>query len=440
MEYLRGESLAHRLKRGVLTLDEVQTLVVQVGSALYTAHRGGVVHRDLKPENLFLVATPTGVQVKVLDFGISKLVGSNTLKTSDSIIIGTPQYMSPEQASAEHDRITGQSDLFSLATVCFEALTGRNPFAASTLARVVYLVAIEPSPSLRAEGLGLPGHVIDAVDRALAKQPEDRQPDVAAFVQAFSGVGLGGATAGEVWPVVNAPASAPAAGTPTTSARAPRAPSQVATPQPPQSAATAQSVGQGPRAVLPPPRSKVAGTRGLLVGLVAFALGAVGASRWARSSVRAGDAAVDAGLSVAAVQAPSDVRVAEGAADAALEAGTGADAGAGDASVAVVASPPPDAGRPLAPPARVPTLAPLTSEQAAILASAEAAVKETRWGEVIDWTLKPAIAQRPEAVTLRVLAACHVGDLGLVRADAARLPARRRAEVVQACAANGIDL
>jgi hypothetical protein len=82
----------------------------------------------------------------------------------------------------------------------------------------------------------------------------------------------------------------------------------------------------------------------------------------------------------------------------------------------------------------------LTSEQAAILASAEAAVKETRWGEVIDWTLKPAIAQRPEAVTLRVLAACHVGDLGLVRADAARLPARRRAEVVQACAAKGIDL
>jgi serine/threonine-protein kinase len=399
-----------------------------------------VVHRDLKPENLFLVATPTGVQVKVLDFGISKLVGSNTLKTSDSIIIGTPQYMSPEQASAEHDRITGQSDLFSLATVCFEALTGRNPFAASTLARVVYLVAIEPSPSLRSEPLGLPEHVTDAVDRALAKLPEDRQPDVAAFVLAFAGVSLGGVAAGAA---VSSPAEGAASGTPTTSARAPK----TATPRPSASGPRAQvpTVGPGDGPLPPQDTPTWAGTRGLVMGVLAFVLGGVGAVRWAQSNLPSAEVGAGAGALLAPLQVSADASSTGGANATAFDAGGGVDAGttdAGstDASVALAAPAAPDAGRRTAPPARSPTLAPLTAEQAAVLASAGEAARGSKWQEVIDWAMKPAVAERPEAVTLRVLAACHLGDLGRVRADEARLPARSRAEVVKACAAHGIDL
>ena len=187
MELLRGESLGHRLARGTMPLPELQEVISEVGAALQVAHAAGVVHRDLKPENIFLVSTPTGITVKVLDFGISKLVDSDSVMTSDSIVLGTPQYMSPEQAMAEHQTITGQSDLFSLGTICFEALTGHRPFAATTLARTVYLVAMEPSPSLRQFAPELPEHVIAAVDRALAKQPADRTPDIQTFVKELCG-------------------------------------------------------------------------------------------------------------------------------------------------------------------------------------------------------------------------------------------------------------
>ncbi|HEY6177542.1 MAG TPA: serine/threonine-protein kinase, partial [Kofleriaceae bacterium] len=102
LDYLEGETLAQRIARGPLALDHVMSILRQIGSALAAAHRAGIVHRDLKPQNIFLVPTEVDGRLveiaKVLDFGISKIRGSQTVKTQDSTLLGTPQYMAPEQA------------------------------------------------------------------------------------------------------------------------------------------------------------------------------------------------------------------------------------------------------------------------------------------------------------------------------------------------------
>jgi eukaryotic-like serine/threonine-protein kinase len=190
MELLKGESLADRLKRGVLSPSEVQALVRQVGSALYAAHAAGVVHRDLKPDNLFLTRTELGDQVKLLDFGISKLADSKTVQTTDSVLIGTPLYMSPEQATGHNSEVGVQSDVFSLASICYEALVGEPAFAAESVARVVFRIAFEPHTPLAQAAPHVPSAMAAAIERALAKKKEARTPTVDAFVREFTGEAL----------------------------------------------------------------------------------------------------------------------------------------------------------------------------------------------------------------------------------------------------------
>src|SRR5262249_54550320 len=98
LELLQGESLASKLRFGPLSVEEAVSIARQTGSALKAAHAQNIVHRDLKPDNIFLVATPMGTMVKVLDFGISKVRDSTTVQTQEAVLLGTPQYMSPEQA------------------------------------------------------------------------------------------------------------------------------------------------------------------------------------------------------------------------------------------------------------------------------------------------------------------------------------------------------
>jgi eukaryotic-like serine/threonine-protein kinase len=197
MELLKGQSLAERLRAGPLPLEEVRQVVRQVGSALERAHAGGVVHRDLKPENLFLVPTALGPQVKVLDFGISKLADSQTVQTTDAVLIGTPLYMSPEQATGNNKEVGPQSDLFSLGSICFELLTGQPPFKADSVAQVVFRIAYEKPPSLAAARGDLPPEVVAAVEHALTKDKAQRTPDIATFVQEFTGTSLAGPTPAE---------------------------------------------------------------------------------------------------------------------------------------------------------------------------------------------------------------------------------------------------
>ena len=128
LDYLEGETLAQRIARGPLPLDQVVSIVRQVGSALAAAHRAGIVHRDLKPQNIFLVPTEVDGRMveiaKVLDFGISKIRGSQTVKTQDSALLGTPQYMAPEQATGQHASIDERTDVFAFGAIVYEMLSG----------------------------------------------------------------------------------------------------------------------------------------------------------------------------------------------------------------------------------------------------------------------------------------------------------------------------
>ncbi len=187
MELLKGESLAQRLTGGRLALPAVQQVVRQVGAALQAAHRAGVVHRDLKPENIFLVPTSLGDQVKVLDFGISKLADSQTVMTTDAVLIGTPLYMSPEQALGNNRDVTAQSDLFSMGSICYELLTGEPPFSAESVARVVFRIAYEKHVPLGQARADLPASVVAAVEHALEKERSRRTADIDTFVLELTG-------------------------------------------------------------------------------------------------------------------------------------------------------------------------------------------------------------------------------------------------------------
>ena len=129
MALMQGGSLAERLQHGPLSLEETAQLLVQVGSALDLAHAQGVVHRDLKPDNILFDQQGNPY---IADFGIAKLLAQTTMGLSQTgMIIGTPFYMSPEQARGDKD-IDGRSDIYSLGAILFELLTGQRPYDANT--------------------------------------------------------------------------------------------------------------------------------------------------------------------------------------------------------------------------------------------------------------------------------------------------------------------
>ncbi len=191
LELLKGESLAARLTRGRIPLDAVIYIVRQIGSALAAAHRAGVVHRDLKPDNIYLCPTDSGgvvtEHVKVLDFGISKIRNSVSLQTQEARLLGTPQYMAPEQASGNNQLIDQRTDVFALGAIVYEMLTGKPAFDGDSLAAVVYKVAFETPPPLGKLVPGIPAKVTAAIDKAMAKDRDKRHPDIATFVAELSG-------------------------------------------------------------------------------------------------------------------------------------------------------------------------------------------------------------------------------------------------------------
>ncbi|MFB1481471.1 serine/threonine-protein kinase [Corallococcus sp. RDP092CA] len=195
MEYLRGEGLSRRLrKQKQQPLEEVLSIARQMGAALQAAHRAGVVHRDLKPGNVFLVPTEAGgvvgERVKLLDFGISKLVDSRTVQTLDSVLMGTPQYMAPEQAMGHNSNVDARTDLFAFGAIVYEMLAGRPPYSGDNVAELIYqIVHLEPPPLLTLAPQ-TPPHVVTAIARAMAKKPEDRHPDVGAFILELTGTPL----------------------------------------------------------------------------------------------------------------------------------------------------------------------------------------------------------------------------------------------------------
>jgi len=188
MEYLHGESLAERLRRmGAFPLATVGNIVDQIAAALGTAHAHGILHRDLKPDNVFLLPVEGSANelVKVLDFGISKVHDSTqAFRGPQSGLMGTPQYMAPEQCRGQGAAPNGASDQFALAVIAFEMITGRGPFidAGDSVGNVLSRVLYEDTPPM-----GIDPGIERVVRRGLAKAPQDRFPSIIAFAQALRG-------------------------------------------------------------------------------------------------------------------------------------------------------------------------------------------------------------------------------------------------------------
>jgi eukaryotic-like serine/threonine-protein kinase len=186
MEWLSGEDLSERLRRGALTVSETIKLGTRVAAALASAHASGVVHRDLKPSNLFLVDGDIE-RVKVLDFGIA-WQGDLTRMTRTGAMVGTPGYMAPEQARGQGE-VDARADVFSLGCVLFECVTGKPAFSADHLIAVLAKVLLDEVPRL-GEFLGGVPHELEAlVAQMLTKQPELRPRDGAAVAAALSALG-----------------------------------------------------------------------------------------------------------------------------------------------------------------------------------------------------------------------------------------------------------
>jgi len=193
MEWLRGEDLEKLSQRGALPFPEVVLYMRQAARALDKAHAIGVIHRDLKPENLFLTTREDGTPwVKLLDFGIAKLTGASGdlahagTATSTGQIFGTPLFMSPEQAKAETDKISPQTDIWALGLIAHKLLTGTDFWTAQTLTHLVAQIAYEPIPPPSHLGVKF-GAAYDAwFLRCCARDPKDRYPSAGEAVTALA--------------------------------------------------------------------------------------------------------------------------------------------------------------------------------------------------------------------------------------------------------------
>ncbi len=354
MEMMDGEALAARLARaGRLSVPAALTIARQIATALAAAHKANIVHRDLKPDNVFLVPDPEvigGERVKLLDFGIAKLVADGVSRTSTGAVLGTPLYMSPEQCQGAK-LVDARSDLYSLGCMLFEMLAGRPPFVSEGVGELIGMHQFVAPPPLRALAPDVPPEVDALVARLLAKAPGDRHQSAAELATALGQVGAVSAAMPAASPAISGAMHAATRSQPPTGAgSAHGAPS----------GHPITTLSQAAVAASAPPRAPARSRTGLWLGLGGIGVaGAVIAIVVASGGGKGGATApADAALAVAAIDAsiavaPDADVIAVTTADAAAVAPiavTATDAAAAD-PVAVATPPPPpttiDAGVPV---------------------------------------------------------------------------------------------
>jgi eukaryotic-like serine/threonine-protein kinase len=202
MPYVDGETLRDRLSRELqLPLHEAVRIAREVADGLDYAHQHGIVHRDIKPENILL----SGGRTLIADFGIAKALGeaAGSKLTETGLVIGTAAYMSPEQAAA--DPIDARTDIYSLGCVLYEMLAGEPPFAGPTGQAMIAKRMAGPPRFLRIVRPDAPGEVDEALQRALAPDPDDRFESAAAFARALVEPLPHQPVAAQPWPRVSRP-------------------------------------------------------------------------------------------------------------------------------------------------------------------------------------------------------------------------------------------
>jgi len=192
LEYVEGRSLDAALREGASTIDQAVEITLQICAALGAAHAGGFVHRDLKPGNVIVQGALLGPRVPVVwvvDFGLGKALHrdpSGSALTERDLILGTPEYMSPEQVRG--DDVDHRGDIYAAGVILFEMLAGRAPFHARTPMSTMTAHLSDPIPSLRSlcPDRGISPALEAVLFRALAKNPEDRYPTARAFAEALA--------------------------------------------------------------------------------------------------------------------------------------------------------------------------------------------------------------------------------------------------------------
>ena len=176
MELLDGIDLKHAIALRKMTLDQKLDVIEQVLEGLAFAHGKGIVHRDLKPANVHLL--PNGL-VKIMDFGLAKVSGSDM--TATGTVMGTPHYMAPEQVRGL--KTDARSDVFAVGCVTYEVLSGRKPFDAESMHAVLFKVIQEEPPPLAEAAPGTPAALVQIVEKALAKNPDERFPSAGEMLE-----------------------------------------------------------------------------------------------------------------------------------------------------------------------------------------------------------------------------------------------------------------
>jgi serine/threonine-protein kinase len=206
MEFLAGETLTQRIRGlGKLTPEQLAPLIRQTLVGLGAAHAAGIIHRDLKPDNLFVLKERSGLRdyVKIIDFGISKFnaLGGDMSMTRTGTVMGTPYYMSPEQAKGS-SQVDARSDLYAIGVIMYEALTGQVPFLADTFNELMFKIVLSDPTPVSQVLPELNPQFAAVVARAMAKNVDERFATAADMIQALDGVALGngqgvaGSTAG----------------------------------------------------------------------------------------------------------------------------------------------------------------------------------------------------------------------------------------------------
>ena len=180
MEFLKGQDLAPQTKKdNLLPISKVIDITLKCASALNYAHKQNVVHRDIKPANVMY--DPESDEMKITDFGIARITDSS--KTKTGMVLGTPSYMSPEQLAGK--KVDGRSDLFSLAVMLYQLLTGSLPFQAESMATLMYKITNDPHPRIREMNANLPEEFEAFFEQALAKDADERFQDGAEMAQSL---------------------------------------------------------------------------------------------------------------------------------------------------------------------------------------------------------------------------------------------------------------